>query len=102
MSDTDIVYLQQCQLQVHPQSTRMKGHVDCFSFEIQFSHPIVLVITQGVVHKFSRYYINIILINANLQSHWTLSKSEVSPRIWICVTRPSHVHVCRVWVRDYR
>ena len=44
----------------------------------------------------------IILINTALQSHWMLSKSEVSPRIWICVTRPSCVHVCRVWVRDYR
>ena len=30
-----------------------------------------------------------------------LSNSEASPRIWTCVTRPSRVHVCRVWARDY-
>ena len=30
-----------------------------------------------------------------------LSNSEASPRIWTCVTRPSHAHVRRVWARDY-
>jgi len=38
------------------------------------------------VHKFFRYLI--ILINVALQSHWTLSHSEASPRIWTCVTDP--------------
>ena len=28
-------------------------------------------------------------------------ESEASPRIWTCVTRPSRVHVRRVWARDY-
>jgi len=51
------------------------------------------------VHKFFHY--RIILINAALQSHWTLSNSEASPRIWTCVTRPSCTHVHRVWARDY-
>ena len=36
------------------------------------------------VHKFFRY--RIILINVSLRSHWTLSNSEVGPRIWTCVT----------------
>jgi len=38
---------------------------------------------------------------ATLWSHWTLSSSEASPRIWTCVTRPSHAHVSRVWAQDY-
>ena len=40
---------------------------------------------------FLRY--QIILINAALQFHWPLSNSEVSPRIWTCVTRLSFSHV---------
>ena len=29
-----------------------------------------------------------------------ISNSEVGPRIWTCVTRPSRAHVHRVWVQD--
>jgi len=44
----------------------------------------------------------IILINATLRSHWTLSNSEADPRIWTGVTRPSLARIYRVWARDYR
>jgi len=36
-----------------------------------------------------------------LRFHWTLSNSEANPRIYTCVTRPSHTHVHRIWARDY-
>jgi len=58
-------------------------------------------LTQMEVHKFFRYCNINLLINVALQSHWTLSNSEASPRIWTCITRLSHMHVRRIWARDY-
>ena len=41
----------------------------------------------------------IILINAALRSHWTLSNSEASPRIWTCATRPSRARALGLGMR---
>ena len=64
------------------------------------SHSILKEPTHMEVHKMSNSFANhIILINVTLRSHWTLSNSEVSPRIWTCVTRPSRTHMHRLGTR---
>jgi len=56
------------------------------------SHRIMKDLTHTEVHKIFHYHI--IPINAALRSHWTLSNSETSPRIWTCVTTPDPTHMC--------
>jgi len=56
-------------------------------------------LTQKYVNSFANH---IILINTALWSHWMLSNSEVSPRIWTCVTRLSRADVRWVYARNYR
>ena len=71
----------------------------------------VLVSHQHKVRLCKFFHCHIIPINAALRFNWLLSNSEVSPRIWTCVIRPSHIcgghgHEAVVWPttwpsRDY-
>jgi len=59
----------------------------------------LLALGKGTQHIPSHSFLKVLVshyhiipMNATLRFHWSLSNSEVKPRIWTCVTRPfSHV-----------